>query len=303
MSHWQPDSVLSRFNAAPPGSWQPLPAELYQVLEIADAIGRDSSGACDVTMGELVELWGFGPAVSWRDRAFRPPAPAQIAAALERCGAARIRLDPQTRSARQPGGLKLDLSGIAKGYAVDQIAGRLSREGFDHHLVDVGGELRGTGIKPDGQPWWVELETPWPAATAATVAPATSAATAARATATGTATATAGLAATRLALCGLSVATSGDYRRCYEFEGRRHAHTLDPRTGYPLDNDVAAVTVIARQAVVADALSTSLMVLGSEIGPGWADARGIAARWVRRDRDPGAPLVEVSSSAWRDMLA
>ena len=289
MSHWQPDSVLSRFNAAPPGSWQPLPAELYQVLEIADAIGRDSSGACDVTMGELVGLWGFGPAISWRDPDFRPPAPAQIAAALERCGAARIRLDPQTRSARQPGGLKLDLSGIAKGYAVDQIAGRLSREGFDHHLVDVGGELRGTGIKPDGQPWWVELETPRPAATAAAAAAA--------------ATATTGQAATRLALCGLSVATSGDYRRCYELKGRRYAHTLDPRTGYPLDNEVAAVTVIARDAVIADALATSLMVLGSEIGPGWADARGIAARWLRRDSDPGAPLIELSSSAWRDMLA
>ena len=309
MSPWVADSALSRFNAAPAGSRLPLPPELFEVLQLADALARDCDGACDVTVGELVDLWGFGPPIHWQAPDFVPPTPAVVAAALARSGWSRLALDPVTRSALQPGGLRLDLSAIAKGFAVDQIARRLTREGQTNHLVDVGGELRGSGIKPDGQPWWVGIETALPVASPPAAASATtgSGPPLAPAGATG-ATASAN---TVIALCGLAVATSGDFRRCYAIDGQRHAHTIDPRSGAPLRNDVAAVTVVAREAVLADALSTVLMVLGPEAGAAWAEARSIAARFLQRQVNPAsfdaAPTTDggyrtTRTSAWLAML-
>ena len=142
------------------------------------------------------------------------------------------------------------------------------------HLVEVGGELRGAGVKPDGSPWWVDLEVP--PAFAGT------------------------LDATRVALHGLSAATSGDYRRYYEWEGERHAHTIDPRDGRPVRNGVMSVTVLHRECVWADAWSTAFTVLGAGAGIPLADAEGLAAHWIERraDRRP----VERWSRAFEDLM-
>lgn len=304
MSHWQPDSTLSRFNRAAAGSRVRLPDGLFFVLDVARQIAEASDGACDATRGELVDLWGFGPSDAWRDRDFAPPDAGTIAAALRRSGWQRLALDAGDGSACQPGGLRLDLSAIAKGHAVDRVAGRMAAEGIVSHLVEIGGELRGTGIKPDGQPWWVSLETP--PDRAGQPLPAS--------------------VETVIALCGLSVATSGDYHRRFEHEGRIHAHTIDPRTGRPVANDLAAVTVLDRDCIRADAWSTALMVLGDEAGLALASRHGIAARFARREigygghggggrrggyGDGGRPgghgssvrLVETVSPAWQAMLA
>ncbi|WP_420995782.1 FAD:protein FMN transferase [Cupriavidus sp. 30B13] len=252
MSNWEPGSDLSRFNRAAPGTWQVLPADCFAVLQAALQVARDSGGAYDPSAGPLVDLWGFGPAPR-RDTA--PPL-AEIEQARALCGWQRIELDAQHSRARQPGGVRLDFCAIAKGFGVDAVSRYLNAQGIASHLVEVGGELRGHGVKPDGLPWWVALEAPPAQASAG--------------------------AATLVALHGLAVATSGDYRRYFDSGGRRYAHTLDPRTGYPASHALASVTVLHPQCMMADALSTALTVLGPEAGMVFARRHALAARFLVR---------------------
>ena len=253
MSHWEPGSDLSRFNRAKAGTWMALPAPFMEVLQYARSVAADSGGAYDPGAGALVDLWGFGAHGRHGEPGFQPPDEAAIAAACGHCGWQRLRLDSAGGRAWQPGELRLDLSAVAKGYAVDRIARHLDEAGIQDHLVEVGGELRGTGIKPDGQPWWVQLE-PLDGLDSDTV----------------------------LALHGLCVATSGDYRRYFQHAGRRHPHTIDPRSGRPIAHGLARVTVLHAQCMAADALSTALTVLGPEAGFEWAMQRGLAALFVTR---------------------
>src|SRR5687768_10559502 len=231
MSTWEPESDLSRFNRAPAGRWHALPDACVTVLAHALAIAADTAGAYDPTVGPLVDLWGFGPAPR---RQTRPPARA-IAAARARTGWDRLTLDARARRVRQPGGMSIDLSSIAKGFAVDEVAAHLRARGVTSYLVEIGGELCGHGVKPDGAPWWVALERPPGAAIAAS-----------------------GAGDLIVALHGLSIATSGDYRRFFEDGGRRYSHTLDPRTGCPVDHGVASVTVLHPECMIADAMATAL---------------------------------------------
>jgi thiamine biosynthesis lipoprotein len=254
MSTWEPDSDLCCFNRAPAGEWRALPAPFFDVLATGLAVARASDGAFDPTAGALVDAWGFGPVARTQPR---PDADA-LAHALRRGGWQRLLLDDTHRAALQPGGLALDLSAIAKGHAVDRVAARLGALGFASHLVEIGGELRGTGIKPDGQPWWVMLEHPDP---------------------------TRQDTQTVLALHGLSVASSGDYRRWFEHDGVRFGHTIDPRDGLPIRHGLAAVTVVHAQCMLADAWSTALGVLGVDAGLALADRQGLAALFVVRRAD------------------
>jgi FAD:protein FMN transferase len=252
MSTWEARSDLCRFNRAAPATWQALPESFFEVLACARGVAERSDGAFDPTAGALVDAWGFGPAAP-----HGVPDEAALLRALGRAGWHRLELDVARHSARQPGGLALDLSAIAKGFGVDLVARRLAELGFASHLVEVGGELRGSGVKPDGQPWWVQLEHP---------------------------DARPGGQPTLLALHGLSVATSGDYRRWFEHAGTRYSHTIDPRDGLPIRHGLASVSVIHAQCMLADAWSTALNVLGPVDGPVLADRLGLAARFiVRRD--------------------
>jgi thiamine biosynthesis lipoprotein len=278
MSHWEPDSLLSRYNRAAAGSWHALPPQFFDVAEYALQVAEDSGWAYDPAAGALVELWGFGPTRRYDQAGFYAPADEAIAALVRTREARRPVLDRSSRRLLQPGGAVLDFSSVAKGYAVDCLARCLERHGVHHYVAEVGGELRGAGVKPDGEPWWVEIE--------------------------GVPDADAGADTPVVALHGLAVATSGDYRRYFTHAPRGHgarraSHTLDPRSGYPVANELASVSVVATSCMAADALSTALTVLGPEAGAAFADARGIAARFLVRG--PGA-LLETTSAAWRTLL-
>jgi thiamine biosynthesis lipoprotein len=249
MSPWEPLSDLSRYNRAAAGSWTALPPAFAQVLRCALEVAETTDGAFDPTLGALVDLWGCGP----RPFSGSPPPAEAAVKAREAAGWRRMALDGD--SLFQPGGLRLDLNGVAKGFAVDQVAAALDRAGARSYLIEIGGELRGTGAKPDGQPWWVELERPPPANDGPR---------------------------TLVALHGLSVATSGDYRRFFEHDGRRYAHTLDPAAAAPVANPTVSVTVLDASCMRADAYATALTVMGPEAALAFAAAHHLAALILAR---------------------
>lgn len=265
MSTWEPDSDLSRFNRAAANAWVDLPDHLMTVVRAALELAALTEGAFDPTVGAAVDLWGFGPAGA----VVRPPSPAALSGV--RTGWRHLEVDGGRL--RQPGGLRLDLSGIAKGYGVDLVAEAVAALGVRDMLVEIGGELRGAGVKGDGEPWWVEVEAPPDAPS--------------------------GELPLLVALHGLSIATSGDWRREFTADGRRYSHTLDPRTRRPVGGEIAAVSVLHRQCMQADALCTALMVLGDD-GPAFAEAQGLAAQFVMRG---GGGLRELATPALQAMLA
>jgi thiamine biosynthesis lipoprotein len=281
MSQWEPDSDLSRFNRAPAGSVQLLPNGFATVVAAALRIAAASGGAYDPTAGALVALWGFGPsgeaalAPRHDEPGFQPPSADDCARA--RLGWSALHWDAGRHALTQPGGLPLDLSAIAKGYAVDRVSALMTRLGLPDHLVEIGGELRGAGLKPEGQPWWVDLEPP---------------------------AADCGLAPLRIALHGLSVATSGDYRKAFiDAGGTRRSHTIDPRSRRPVEHGLAAVTVVHDSAMWADGWSTALMVLGPDEGLALADRLGLAALLVRRrTAAEGGGFEERFSAAMRELM-
>lgn len=250
MSTWEADADISQYNRAGPG-WRELPAGFFHVLCHALALAEDCGGAYDPTVGPLVNAWGFGP---WQ-RAFEPPSPAAIDAARQRCGWQRVRLDESRQAAWQPGGVYLDLSSIAKGYGVDRAAQALDALGVTDYLVEVGGELRARGLRPDGAPWRVAVEVPDGSDDHALALP----------------------------LHDLSIATSGDYRRHAGDGDARYAHTIDPRSGQPVRNGVASVTVLHAGCMQADALATALTVLGEREGLAYAERHGLAALFILRE--------------------
>lgn len=251
MSPWIGESDISQFNNAAAGTWHTLPAEFLTVLRHALSVAELSGGAYDPTAGALVDVWGFGPH-GYPD----VPDAESIAAARKACGWKRIRLDGA--QVLQPGGVRLDLSSIAKGFAADKISAHLTMVGVPDHLVEVGGELIGHGTKPNGTPWWVALEQPDAGNIVAQASE------------------------TIVALHGLAIATSGDDQRYFERGGKRLSHTIDPRTGYPVSGKVASVTVLHRCCMQADALATALLVLGAEEGFALAVTLDLAARFVLR---------------------
>ncbi len=248
MSNWQEDSVLSQLNRAERG-WYQMPEPLYTVLACALDTARSSGGAYDPTLGELVKLWGFGPQGPRLDA---PDANA-IARALALSGWTKTQLNPKHRGVWQPGGLHFDLSAIAKGYGVDEIARILDEHGFDHYLAELGGELKGKGLNAQGRPWTVNIESP-----------------------------DSRLGALPVSLTNHAIATSGDYRRCFIVDGRRYAHTIDAQTGHPLPDDLASVSVLHPSCMQADAWATALLCMGAERGPAYARVHGIAAVFMKR---------------------
>lgn len=248
-SHWEPTSELSRWNAAPAGFWA-VSEPFWTVLNAAMDLADDTDGAVDPTLGALVDLWGFGPP---GPRSGLPTDEA-IATALSVSGWQSLRLNREAKAVQQVGGMKLDLSGIAKGHAVDRVSERLTALGATSHLVEIGGELRGAGVKPDARPWWTELQ-------AAPGAPGPR---------------------TLAALFDIAVATSGDWVRNFSVFGQNYGHTLDGRTGRPLTHGLASVSVFAETAMRADALATAVMVMGPDEGPAYAAATDLAALFVMR---------------------
>jgi thiamine biosynthesis lipoprotein len=259
MSNWESDSEISRFNRAAPGQWVQVSREHMQVLQAALEWAHECGGVWDPTVGALVQAWGFGPAaqrtnasgtvdVAWPQRV---PSQACIAQALQSVGYQRLALQVAEQQVYQPGGCQLDLSGIAKGFAVDWVAQRLLEAGFASSLVEIGGELRATGVRPDGKAWRVAVANPYAAANMPPMV---------------------------LPLGGAlpAVATSGDHYHAFEHLGRRYSHTVDPRTGQPVAHALTSVTVMHASCMHADALATVITVLGPQAGWAFAKQRGLA---------------------------
>lgn len=253
MSHYRPASELSRFNRARTTEPRSMSAETLGVVAEAQAVSRVSGGAFDVTVGPLVDAWGFGPP----GRAPAAPDGMSLAALRARVGFDLLELDPAAATLRKRNeDVVVDLSAIAKGYAVDALSSLLVDRGYRDHLVEIGGELRGAGTNEAGAPWRVAIERPVPGAPAAQrIVPLTDAA----------------------------LATSGDYRNFYDLDGRRVSHTIDPRTGRPVTHGLLSVSVIAPRCSLADARSTALNVLGPDAGYALAVEQGWAALFVEDD--------------------
>lgn len=273
MSTWEAGSDISRYRVAPADTWVSLPGDFQRVLDCALDVARASDGAFDPTIGPLVDLWGFGSAGSAR----RVPDPMDIERERERCGWQRLRRRDGGRELLQPGGLQLDLSAIAKGYGADLVASQLRAGGIEAALVEVGGEIRAHGRKPDGECWRVLVESAIDEGVDADELP-----------------------PRVLVLDDAAVATSGDRWHRFEQDGVRYAHTLDPRSGRPVTAAAASVTVVAADAMHADAWATALTVMGAEAGLALASARGLAARFVVRE---GGVLRESMTDSFKDHLA
>jgi FAD:protein FMN transferase len=245
MSTYREDADISRFNRAAAGEVLTVPEDFARVLAAALALAEATDGAYDPTVGPLVNLWGFGPDPSLD----RIPAEEQLAQARRRVGWQRIGFEPGSGQLTQTGELMLDFSSIAKGYAVDLIAEHLLAHGIDNHLVDIGGDLRTRGVRPDGRPWRIGIERP--------------------------------LAGSRqvhsvLSPGNLAMATSGSYRNFFRDQGREFSHTIDPRTGYPVQHALVSVTVLHASCMQADALATAISVLGPDEGLAFAREHGLA---------------------------
>jgi thiamine biosynthesis lipoprotein len=251
MSTYKADSELSRLNRAPTLGPVPLSSSLHAVLQAAMGVYVASGGVFDVTVGPLVNLWGFGPTGRRRS----PPNAKAVAAALAHTGARHLGLGTSQPSLKRGiPGLAIDLSGIAAGYAVDRVAAFLEDQGATDYLVDLGGEMKARGHNAKGLPWRVGIE---------------------RADAAGH-----GVEFVVGLTGGVGLATSGDYRNFFVAAGKRYSHIIDPRTGYPVDHGAAAVTVIAPTAMAADAWATALLVLGPKAGLGLAERVGIEASFA-----------------------
>ncbi|WP_256662114.1 FAD:protein FMN transferase [Pseudomonas sp. F(2018)] len=262
MSTWRADSDLSRFNRLPAGACMAMPESVLQLVGFGAQLSAGSEGAFDLTVQPLMDLWGFGA----QSRGRRVPAAEEIAVVLPVIGQRHLRIDGGRLC--KDAAVRLDLDAIAAGYTVDRIAARLGELGVRNFLLEITGELKAVGRKPDGSPWTVAIEAPRDEGREEQL---------------------------RLALDGLGVSTSGDYRNYFEVGGQRYSHTFDPRTGRPVSHGLASVSVVAASALRADGLSTTLMVLGPEAGMAYAEREGVAALFIRRD---GERFVTRASTAF-----
>jgi thiamine biosynthesis lipoprotein len=241
MSTWREDAELARFNRQAdlePFAFSP---ETRRVIVAAMDLARETGGAFDPTVAPLVALWGFGA-----QAADVPPSVAELEQARRRVGWRKLEWRPGGRLARRVAGVQLDLSAIAKGYAVDAVVAELASDRPIAALVEVGGEVRALGAKPGGVPWRVGIDDPdAPGSRLSAV----------------------------VRLTGGALATSGDYRRVRVIEGRRLTHVVDPRSGRPVEQKVASASVIAPTCMEADAVATALMVLGPDEGLAWVEDR------------------------------
>lgn len=254
MSTYRPQSELSRFNRHSSSEAFSVSSDTASVIQAAIDLGNKTNGALDVTLGPLINLWGFGP----NGRVEQAPSDAEIAAANSFIGLDKIKVSENTLT-KSSAQLYVDLSAIAKGFGVDKMAEYLEQKGINAYLVDIGGEMRAKGQKPDGQAWKVAVEKPQ-----------------------------AGLARSvhQVVMPGdNAIATSGDYRNYFEQDGVRYSHTIDPVTGKPINHKLASISVIAPTCMEADGLATALNVMGPEKALRFAEQHKIAIYLLIKTED------------------
>jgi thiamine biosynthesis lipoprotein len=255
MSTYMDTSALSIFNQSNSQDWEEIPVDLYTVIEEALRINKLSYSAFDITIGPVVNLWGFGPKAQLEI----VPDESTIREALDSVGSQYIHLrkEPYAINKDKPD-LYIDLSAIAKGYAVDVIADYLDESSINNYMVEIGGEIKTRGINPDNRIWHIGIEKPLDDQRSVQ---------------------------TVITLSNTAMATSGDYRNYFEENGIRYSHTIDPSTGKPITHKLASVTVLHPSAMTADAMATALLVLGQERGSDLALRENLAALFIIRNND------------------
>lgn len=248
------DSEVSRFNALQSLAGEQVSPAVVEVTKAAQQISEQSNGAFDISVGPLVDLWGFGPEIK-----VDPPSQQQIDATKQVVGYRYLKFKAHPPSlSKEKKGLKIDFSSIAKGYGVDRLASLLEQQGILDYLVDIGGELRVKGLNPHEQLWRIAIEKP-------------------------------GEGQRRvhelIQLEDTAVATSGDYHNYFEQDGVRYSHTIDPATGRPITHKLASVTVLHESAMMADGLATAINVLGEKKGIEFANRQGLEVYMIVREAD------------------
>lgn len=250
VSTWRDDSDLSRFNGLPAGSCQSMPQPVLDMVSLAQTLNAASEGGFDVTVTPLLDIWGF----TRGDSVQVVPEQATIDAALERVGQKHLRIEGDSLCKERD--IQVDLSSLAAGYMVDQVTEHLLSLGITNYMVEITGELKAAGSKPGGSPWRIAIEEPRDDERTASLI---------------------------VQLDGYGVSTSGDYRNYFEYEGQRYSHTVNPLSGWPVMHNLAAVTVMDPSVLMADGLSTLLLVLGPDRGWKYAQEHNVAALFVLRE--------------------
>lgn len=268
MSNWDRDSEISRFHRVPPGAWVSLSPALAMVIRAGLELSEASDGAFDLTVGALVDAWGFGPRANGQSGQ-RTADDGEIDAARRRVGHRFLEIDGERLRRTAP--VRVDLAAIAKGYGVDALAGELDARGCTDYLAEIGGELRVRGESPAGRPWRVAIESPEGGDSPPVRV---------------------------LQLRRGAVATSGDYRNFAVRDGARYGHIIDPATGVPVRHGLASVSVLHDSAMWADGYATLIHVLGPQRGLAFADTHGLAVHLVLR----GGDGLETRGSAAMDAI-
>jgi len=231
LSNWDKESWISRFNRSKRTDWIPIPDHAYVVLKLSIGLNKQTNGALDPTLGKLIDLWGFGPS-----SAEGSPDNQDIQSALSLSGVEKLTLrDHPARISKSDPGLQLNLSAVAKGYTVDLLAHKMKSVGITDFLIDMGGEIRSSGHPAHDSFWKVAIQRP---------------------------DARSEQAYSTIKVNNLRLATSGDYRRFFKKDGQRYSHILNPKTGFPVQNNLASVTIIAPTTARADGIATACLVLG-----------------------------------------
>ena len=259
MSTYRLDSDIARFNQSPANTCLPMPQPVLDLAQYGYELSRSSDGAFDLTLGPLLNLWGFGP----QARAKHVPSAADIAKAKTQIGYQHVRVVGNQLC--KDADVQVEFNSIAAGYTVDRISERFTELNIDSYMIEVTGELIAKGRKPDGSPWRIALEQPLGDGQR--------------------------VIQRVLEIDGYGINTSGDYRNYFEENGVRFSHTIDPQVGAPIRHRLASVTVVDPSALHADGLGTVLLVLGPERGLAFAEERKIAAFFVMRDGEGFATQV------------
>ncbi len=274
MSNWDENSEVSKFSKSQSTEPTQVSEEFALVIAAANDVHEKSGGTFDVTLGPLIELWGFGP----RKPEDPVPSDEDIQAALNSVGQARLlTLDREAGTlAKSDVGVGINLSAIAKGYGIDAVAGTLRDAGIEDYMVEIGGDLVTMGENDKGEAWRIGIEKP-----------------------------EAGSQNLQLIvqLDDLGMATSGDYKNFFEQDGVRYSHIIDPLTGRPITHRTTSVTVLAENAMMADAWATAMLALGQEKGLELAEKHKLAVYFISRDVTGGEDAyITVHSTAFKDAL-
>ncbi|MCK8045738.1 FAD:protein FMN transferase [Shewanella sp. 1CM18E] len=253
MSTYRPNSELSKFNQMTRNENVEVSADTAKVIAEGLALYKTTDGALDITLGPLVNLWGFGP----DKRPTQIPTQQEIDEARQRTGIEAIVLDGNKISKLNPD-IYVDLSSIAKGFGVDKIAALLDKYQPMGYLVEIGGEISLRGTKADGSLWRIAIEKPGNSGNGIQQV---------------------------IAPKNMAMATSGDYRNYYEEDGKRFSHLIDPRTGYPINHRLASVTVLHEESMIADGYATAMMVLGTQASLELAKREHLAIMLIEKQDD------------------